>query len=59
MIFPYFYDNALLLLREKAKEQNQCHSYLDSFEPFPPGPVLQSLDSMPTYKNDINESGIT
>lgn len=36
-----------------------CISYLDSFEPFPPGPVLQSLDSIPTYKNDINDSGIT
>ena len=36
-------------------------SYLDSFDPLPPPgtPLLQSLDSIPTYKNEINDSGIT
>lgn len=33
-------------------------TYLDSFDPFP-GPELHSLESIPTYKNDISESGIT
>lgn len=34
-------------------------SYRDSFEPLPTPVPFQSLDSMPTYKNDIKESGIT
>lgn len=33
--------------------------YLDSFEPFPTPVPFQSLESIPTYKNDISDSGIT
>lgn len=34
-------------------------SYRDSFEPLPTPVPFQSLDSIPTYKNDIKESGMT
>lgn len=39
--------------------KSRLFTYLDSFEPFPTPVPFQSLDSIPTYKNDINESGIT
>lgn len=41
------------------EKQNKTRSYLDSFEPFPTPVPFQSLDSIPTYKKDINVSGIT
>lgn len=43
----------------KRREKSNRFAYLDSFEPFPTPVPFHSLDSIPTYKNDISESGIT
>lgn len=72
--FPFFYDSDVFIALNKQKRRSEeggrgwwegrwsdmiLFVYLDSFEPFPTPVPFQSLDNIPTYKNDINESGIT